>query len=378
LSDVERERITELAAAGLPGRLIAQEMGRSKGAVWAWLVKLRQPPARPRRRSPLRLSLAEREEISRGLAGGESLRTIAARLERAPSTVAREVKGNGGRRRYRACRADADALGRARRPKAAKLATCERLRAVVEDRLEQRWSPQQIAGWLPLAFPEDPEMRVSHETIYLSLFVQTRGALRKELTRYLRSGHATRRPQGHSTANGQGQLRGTLHISQRPAEATDRAVPGHWEGDLLFGKGMRAIATLVERKTRFVLLVALPDGHTAEVVADALAAKITQLPTELRRSLTWDQGKEMAAHARFSIETGVPVYFCDPRSPWQRGSNENTNGLLRQYFPKRSDLAPFDQAALDAVAAELNGRPRQTLGWKTPSQALDEAVAMTA
>ena len=378
LSDVERERIAELAAAGLPGRLIAQEVGRSKGAVWAWLVKLRQPPERPRRRSPLRLSLAEREEISRGLAGGESLRMIAARLERAPSTVAREVKGNGGRRRYRACRADADALGRARRPKPSKLATCERLRAVVEDRLEQRWSPQQIAGWLPLAFPEDPEMRVSHETIYLSLFVQARGALRKELTRYLRSGHATRRPQGHTVINGQGQLRGTLHISQRPAEATDRAVPGHWEGDLLFGKGMRAIATLVERKTRFVLLVALPDGHTAEVVADALAAKITELPTELRRSLTWDQGKEMAAHARFSIETGVPVYFCDPRSPWQRGSNENTNGLLRQYFPKRSDLAPFDQADLDAVAAELNGRPRQTLGWKTPSQALDEAVAMTA
>jgi IS30 family transposase len=221
-------------------------------------------------------------------------------------------------------------------------------------------------------------MRVSHETIYLSLFVQARGALRKELTRYLRSGHATRRPLGHSIANGQGQLRGTLHISQRPAEAEDRAVPGHWEGDLLFGKGMRAIATLVERKTRFVLLIALPDGHSAEVVADALAAKIAELPAQLRRSLTWDQGKEMAAHARFSVETGVPVYFCDPRSPWQRGSNENTNGLLRQYFPKRSDLAPFSQADLDAVAAELNGRPRQTLGWKTPSQALDETVAMTA
>jgi IS30 family transposase len=206
----------------------------------------------------LRLSLAEREEISRGLAGGESLRGIAARLGRAPSTVAREVKVNGGRRRYRACRADVDALARARRPKPSKLATCERLRAVVEARLEQRWSPQQIAGWLPLAFPDDPEMRVSHETIYLSLFVQARGALRKELTRYLRSGHATRRPLGHSIANGQGQLRGTLHISQRPAEAEDRAVPGHWEGDLLFGKGMRAIATLVERKTRFVLLIALP------------------------------------------------------------------------------------------------------------------------
>jgi IS30 family transposase len=288
--------------------------------------------------------------------------------------VAREVTISGGRRRYRACRADVDALARARRPKPSKLATCERLRAVVEARLEQRWSPQQIAGWLPLAFPDDPEMRVSHETIYLSLFVQARGALRKELTRYLRSGHATRRTLGHSIANGQGQLRGTLHISQRPAEANDRAVPGHWEGDLLFGKGMSAIATLVERKTRFVMLVALPNGHTADVVADALAAKIVELPEQLRRTLTWDQGKEMAQHARLSIETGVPIYFCDPRSPWQRGSNENTNGLLRQYYPKRSDLKAHSQPDLDAVAAELNDRPRQTLQWRSPSAALDEAL----
>ena len=200
------------------------------------------------------------------------------------------------------------------------------------------------------------------------------GALRKELTRYLRSGHATRRALGHSISNGQGQLRGTLHISQRPAEANDRAVPGHWEGDLLFGKGMSAIATLVERKTRFVMLIALPNGHTANAVADALAAKIAELPEQLRRSITWDQGKEMAQHARISIETGVPVYFCDPRSPWQHGSNENTNGLLRQYFPKRSDLTRHSQADLDTVAAELNERPRQTLRWRSPSQALDEAL----
>jgi IS30 family transposase len=217
-------------------------------------------------------------------------------------------------------------------------------------------------------------MRVSHETIYLSLYVQTRGALRKELTRSLRRGHTTRRPRGHSISNGQGQLRGTLHISQRPAEVEDRAVPGHWEGDLLYGKRMTAIATLVERHSRFVMLVELPNGHSAEVVADALARHITALPQQLRRSLAWDQSKEMAAHARFSVATGVPVYFCDPRSPWQRGSNENTNGLLRQYCPKRSDLAPFSQADLDAVAAELNGRPRQTLGWMTPSQALDRAL----
>jgi IS30 family transposase len=248
---------------------------------------------------------------------------------------------------------------------------------VVEGKLELRWSPQQISGWLARAFPDDPEMRVSHETIYLSLFVQSRGALRRELTRHLRRGHATRRPLGHSVMNGQGQLRGTINISERPAEANDRAVPGHWEGDLLFGKAMSAVATLVERQSRFVILVGLPNGHQADVVADALAARIMTLPQQAATS-DHDQGKEMAQHARFSVATGVPVYFCDPRSPWQRGSNENTNGLLRQYFPKRSDLKIHTQADLDAVADELNGRPRQTLHWKTPSEALDEAVAMTA
>jgi IS30 family transposase len=244
----------------------------------------------------------------------------------------------------------------------------------VEAKLELRWSPQQISGWLVCAFPDDPEMRVSHETIYLSLFVQSRGALRKELSRFLRRGHATRRPLGHSAMSGQGQLRGTIHISQRPAEANDRAVPGHWEGDLIFGKHMSAVATLVERKSRFVMLIELPNGHRADLVADALAAKITTLPEQLRRSITWDHGKEMAQHERFSVDTGVAVYFCDPRSPWQRGTNENTNGLLRQYFPKRTDLRVHSQADLDAVATELNDRPRQTLGWKSPSQALDEAL----
>ena len=374
LSELEKWRIAELSAQGLPSRVIGRELGRSHRAVWGYIRVLRRPPAREPVRSPLRLSLTEREEISRGLAGGESLRSIARRLTRSPSTISREVAANGGRGRYRACRADKAALGRMRRPKVSKLAACPRLRAVVEEKLELRWSPQQISGWLVEQFADDPEMRVSHETIYLSLFVQSRGALRKELTRYLRSGHTTRRPKGHSVMNGQDQLRGTLNISERPAEANDRAVPGHWEGDLLMGKRMRAMATLVERKTRFVMLIALPDGHAADVVADALATKITELPEQLRRSLTWDQGKEMAAHAQFSVKTGVPVYFCDPRSPWQRGSNENTNGLLRQYFPKRSEISHYTQADLDAVAAELNGRPRQTLGWKTPSQALDEAL----
>ena len=374
LSELERWRIAELAAQGLPSRVIGREIGRSHRAVWGYLRVLRRPPVREPVRSALRLSLAEREEISRGLAGGESLRSIARRLARSPSTISREVAANGGRRRYRACRADKVAVRRMRRPKVSKLAACARLRAVVEAQLALRWSPQQISGWLVEEFPDDAEMRVSHETIYLSLFVQSRGALRKELTRYLRSGHTTRRPKGHSVMNGQGQLRATLNIRERPAEANDRAVPGHWEGDLLFGKRMKAIATLVERKTRFVMLIALPNGHAADVVADALAHKIIELPEQLRRSLTWDQGKEMASHARFTNETGVPVYFCDPRSPWQRGSNENTNGLLRQYFPKRTEIAHYTQAELDDVAAELNGRPRQTLGWKTPSQALDEVL----
>jgi len=374
LTEQEKDRIAELSALGLPSRLIGKQIGRHHRTVWGYISRSRRKPLAPRSRSPLRLSLAEREEISRGAASGESLRAIARRIGRAPSTVSREIARNGGRRRYRACRADGAAWDHSRRPKHAKLARCPQLRAVVEAKLTLRWSPQQIAGWLPRAFPDDAEMRVSHETIYLSLFVQSRGALRKELTRYLRRGHTTRRPLGHSISNGQGQLRGTLHISQRPAEAEDRAVPGHWEGDLVCGKRMTAFATLVERHSRFVMLVGLPHGHRADVVADAISQRITALPQQLRRSLTWDQGKEMADHARFSVDTGVAVYFCDPRSPWQRGTNENTNGLLRQYFPKRSDLALHSQADLDTVAAELNGRPRQTLGWMTPSEALDEAL----
>ena len=374
LSEREKVEVERLSALGLPSRLIGAQIGRHHRTVWGYLNRLRRPVAAEPKRSPLRLSFHEREEISRGLAAGESRRSIARRLGRSPSTIAREVTRNGGGRGYRACRAERAADRRTRRPKRSKLASCARLRAVVEAKLEVRWSPQQISGWLVEEFPDDPEMRVSHETIYVSLFVQSRGALRKELTRYLRSRHTTRRPRGHSVMNGQGQLRGTLNIRERPAEANDRAVPGHWEGDLLMGKRMRAMATLVERTSRFVMLVALPHGHAADVVADALAAKITELPEQLRRSLTWDQGKEMADHARFTVDTGVQVYFCDPRSPWQRGSNENTNGLLRQYFPKRSEIAHYTQADLDAVAAELNGRPRQTLGWRTPSQALDEAL----
>lgn len=374
LSEVEKARIKELWEAGLPGRAIGRELGRSHRTVWDYVEVLRRPAAPARTRAPLRLSLVEREVISRGLATGDSMRAIAAGLGRAPSTISREVRANGGRGRYRAVTADSAAWRRALRPKAPKLAGSELLRWLVEAGLERRWSPEQIAGWLRGSFPDRPELWVSHETIYQSLYVQARGALRKELTAHLRRPRTTRRPRGHSTYNGQGQLRGTINISERPAEADDRAVPGHWEGDLLFGKGMTAVATLVERTSRYLMLIALPDGHRADLVADALAQRIVELPAELRRSLTWDQGKEMAAHARFSIETGLPVYFCDPRSPWQRGSNENTNGLLRQYFPKRTSLAPFSQADLDAIAAELNGRPRQTLDWLKPSEALDQAL----
>ena len=322
------------------------------------------------------MSLVEREEIARGLVAGLSLRAIAVGLGRSPSTVLREVARNGGRRGYRACRADRAALRRAHRPRASKLVVCPRLRRVVEAKLELCWSPEQISGWLVLEFPDDPEMRVSHETIHQSLFVQSRGALRKELTRYLRAQRSTRRPAAFPkhTRNGQGQIRNLVHISERPAEADDRAVPGHWEGDLIFGQGAGTVATLVERHSRFVMLVGLPTSHTADVVAEALAAKIAQLPVALRRSLTWDQGKEMAAHSRFTVATGVPVFFCDPRSPWQRGSNENTNGLLRPYLPRKSRFADRTQDELDAIAAELNGRPRKTLAFKTPAQALATAL----
>ena len=249
-----------------------------------------------------------------------------------------------------------------------------RLRAVVEAKLALRWSPEQIAGWLPLAYPSDPVLGVSHETIYLSLLVQSRGALRRELQRCLRTGRAMRPPRGKRLAQGRGQLRDTLHLSQRPPEAADRAVPGHWEGDLVFGRRPSAVGTLVERQSRYVLLFPLPEGFTAKGMGPALTAAVFQLPQQLRRSLTWDHGREMAEHVQFTVDSGVRVYFCDPHSPWQRGTNENPNSLLRQYLSKSSDLRWFDQAALDAIATELNGRPRQTLGFKTPSQALAEAL----
>jgi IS30 family transposase len=371
LTRAERLEIRRRVAAGERIRAVAAAVGRTRRSVQRVLHQAGGLPPRTTRRSRLRLSTVEREEISRGLRAGESLRQIAARLNRAPSTVSREVGANGGRRQYRAWRAEARAVRRARRPRLAKLARNPSLRQSVERLLGARWSPQQIAWQLRQDHPDQPEMWVSHETIYQSLFVQGRGALRAELTRCLRTGRARRRPQGRLSHH----IPDMVLISERPAEVDDRAVPGHWEGDLIIGRASRsAIGTLVERQTRFVMLVALPHGRTAEAVRVALAERILALPVELRRSLTWDRGTEMAEHVRFTIDTGVQVYFCDPHSPWQRGSNENTNGLLRQYFPKGTDLSAHSQAHLDAVARELNGRPRQTLGWLKPSEALAKVL----
>jgi len=376
LAEAQRLEIRRRIRGGESVRSVARNMGRTRRTVQYVLARSGGLPPRDPSRSPLRLSSAEREEISRGLRAGESLRGIAVGLGRAPSTVTREVAANGGRRRYRAWRAEERAARRARRPRVAKLDRSRPLRMIVERLLEARWSPQQIAWQLRHDHPDDREMWVSHETIYQSLFVQGRGALRAELTRCLRSGRTRRRPAGRVDLGH--QIADMVLISERPAEIDDRAVPGHWEGDLIIGKGTRsAIGTLVERQTRFVMLVALPHGRTAEAVRTALAERILTLPEQLRRSLTWDRGKEMTEHVRFTVDTGVQVYFCDPHSPWQRGSNENTNGLLRQYFPKGTDLSVHSQAKLDAVARELNGRPRQTLGWMKPSEALAKVVALT-
>jgi IS30 family transposase len=377
LTGAERLELQRRVRAGETHAVAASAVGCSAKSVQRLLVKTGGVKPRARSQSALRLSLPEREEISRGLRAGDSCRVIARRLGRAPSTVSRDVAAAGHRERYRAWRAEETAHRRAHRPKIAKLIAVPPLRRAVERGLRRRWSPQQIAARLVLDYPDDLEMRVSHETIYQSLFVQGRGALRQELTRCLRTGRAQRRPL--SRATGSGQLQHMVLISDRPAEVEDRAVPGHWEGDLILGKrAQSAIGTLVERQTRFVMLVNLRGGRLAEHVKDALAVTIRALPDHLRRSLTWDRGKEMAEHVRFTLDTGVQVYFCDPRSPWQRATNENSNGLLRQYFPKGTDLSGYNQARLDEIAAELNGRPRHTLGWRTPAEAFARAVAMTA
>jgi IS30 family transposase len=332
-----------------------------------------RPPSK--RRSLRALSLTEREEISRGLAAGWSLRSIAASLGRAPSTVSREINRNEGPEGYRAHQADQAAWDRARRPKPCKLAIHRALAAQVAKKIQRQWSPEQIAGWLRRTYPDDTSRQVSHETIYRTLYIQSRGALKQELLAHLRRTRAMRRSRHHTQKTGNhGRITEAVSISERPASAEDRAVPGHWEGDLLFGDRNSQIATLVERQTRYVMLMKVA-GKDTETVIDALIKNARRLPKQLYRSLTWDRGKEMAGHRRFTLATDIQVYFCDPYHPWQRGTNENTNGLLRQYFPKGISLADVSQAELDAVARQLNERPRKTLGYETPAERYRQTVA---
>lgn len=330
-----------------------------------------------RQRSRLALTLSEREEISRGIVGGLSLRTIARQLGRAPSTISREISRNSGLKRYRAYQADKAAWDRAYRPKPCKLAGSLRLRRIIASKLQCHWSPEQIAGWLKKAHAGNERLQVSHETIYRSLFIQARGVLKRELLQYLRTKRVMRYPQKTSLkGKGLGHITDAISIRERPASVEDRAVPGHWEGDLICGSNNSFMATLVERHTRYVMLAKVP-GKETETVINALIKQARKLPNELYKSLTWDRGSEMADHQRFTLDTDIQVYFCDPKSPWQRGSNENTNRLLRQYFPKGTDLSVHSQAKLNAVARQLNERPRKTLGFDTPAERFNACVAST-
>jgi IS30 family transposase len=375
LGPVERAAVLARFRAHAAVREVMAEFGVTQTSAY----RMRAEAALMGRRvlhSPHRLSFVERERISRGIAAGASGREIARGLGRAPSTVCREIQAGGGRSGYRAIGAERRAARCARRPKVSKLGSCARLVVEVERGLEQGWSPQQISARLRREFPDDPVMRISHETIYLSLYVQSRGELRRQLSAHLRSRRSARKP--HGRLEKRGQIIDMVNISERPAEVEDRAVAGHWEGDLILGAHNRsAVATLVERQTRFVMLAYLGTDRSTARVIEALKGQITALPAHLKRSLTWDQGRELAAHHTFTVQTGVQVYFCDPRSPWQRGSNENTNGLLRQYLPKSTDLAVHDQTELDRIAAQLNGRPRQTLDWMNPAEKMTELLTGT-
>jgi IS30 family transposase len=377
LSPEQKRELWSRWKAGESLSEIGRALGKQPGSIHGVVASNGGYVPAVRRRSPRVLTISEREEISRGLAEGASLRRIAGRLHRAPSSISREVARHGGRHRYRAARAEQRAWDRARRPKPCKLAAVPRLRELVAGKLDEEWSPEQISGWLARTYPGEQDLQVSTETIYRSLFVQARGVLRKELTAHLRTRRTMRRS-GQATRSGQGRggIVDAVSIRERPAEASDRAVPGHWEGDLLAGAANTHIATLVERQSRYVLLVKV-DGKDTTTVVDALATQVQTLPVQLRATLTWDRGMELADHRRFTVATDVAVYFCDPRSPWQRGTNENTNGLLRQYFPRQTDLSVHSQADLDAVAARLNTRPRKTLQYQTPAARLATAVAST-
>ena len=371
----QRDELWARHLAGESRRSIARQLGKLPGSVHDIIRNAGGIAPRKRTRSDHALSLTEREVVERALARGASFRAIGAMLARAPSSISREIGRHGGRARYAAVAADAASWRCARRPKVCRLATRPALCELIASKLLLQWSPKQIQGWLLQAFPAAPEWHVSHETIYRSLYLQARGVLKKELTDELRRGRVARRARTATRkGQGRGQIVDAVSISERPPEAADRAVPGHWEGDLLAGGKNSYIATLVERSTRFVILVKVPSKETTAVVP-ALAAQIERLPVHLKRSMTWDRGTEMAHHARFTVETGVQVFFCDPQSPWQRGRNENTNGLLRQYFPKGAPFANVSQQELDVVADRLNGRPRQTLGFQCPAEVYDKAVA---
>jgi len=377
LSAMQRTDLWSRWKAGQSLHQIGRAFGKSHVSIQFVLSQHGGIVPAARRRSLLTLTLPEREDISRGIASGSSIRDIAKGLQRAVSTVSREVARHGGRPQYRANAADQQAWQSALRPKPCLLAVHSKLQEIVASKLVLDWSPQQISGWLKTEYPEDERMRVSHETIYRSLFIQARGVLKKELIQHLRSKRRIRRSR-HSRVGGQkrGQIVDAISIRERPAEIEDRAIPGHWEGDLLGGTNNSHIATLVERHSRFVVLVKVPSKDTAVVVA-ALSRHVRKLPASLWRSLTWDRGLEMAQHKSFTVATNVQVYFCDPQSPWQRGTNENTNGLLRQYFPKGTDLSGYSQSDLDKVALRLNQRPRKTLGFETPESRLRASVAST-
>jgi IS30 family transposase len=356
---------------------IAQLFDRSHSSIQGILARTGGIRPAPRHRSSLALTLAEREEISRALASGHSIRSIAVLLERAPSTISREIQRNGGQGCYRANQADRAAWDRACRPKTCKLAENRTLAHIVATKLQCLWSPEQIAGWLKCAHPDEENNQVSHETIYRSLFIQARGVLKKELLQHLRRTRAMRRSRHHTQkSDDRRRIPDAVSISDRPATVEDRAVPGHWKGDLLCGNRSSQIATLVERQTRYVMLVKVASKE-AETFANALIKNARKLPQELYKSLTWDRGTEMAGHKRFTVATDIQVYFCDPRSPWQRGTNENTNGLLRQYFPKGTDISTYSQAKLNAIARKLNERPRKTLDYATPAERFHQSVAST-
>ena len=376
-SDAEIAVVWERWGEGVLYPHIARELQRATTSI-VWLVMRHggiAPPAR--RRSPKVLGLVEREEISRGLTAGESIRGIAQRLGRAPSTISREIHRHGDAASYRAAAADSEAWASARRPKECRLSIYPKLQSVVSEKLRNDWSPEQISSWLSKTYSADPEMQVSHETIYRTLFIQARGGLKADLVAHLRRSKGVRRSLStKGKVDGRGQIPDLVPISERPPEAADRAVPGHWEGDLLAGNKKSNIATLVERKSRFVMLIKLPKRDTT-TVRRALARKVKKLPASLKKSLAWDRGLEMSQHKAFTVATDIQVYFCDPHSPWQRGSNENTNGLLRQYFPKGIDLSNVTQRQLDVVANKLNTRPRKTLDWSTPAQVLAASVAST-